>query len=113
MATSLPDNNPNLPGLVPNGNPVKYAQYLQKQTTGAVKLWKPRYFLVANNTLWYFKDKSTAVVGSEVFRIDLKLCGAGFPGAEGFKLIIGAGDATDGICSSSSSFISLIPSSRQ
>jgi hypothetical protein len=74
MATSLPDNNPNLPGLVPNGNPVKYAQYLQKQTTGAVKLWKPRYFLVANNTLWYFKDKGTAIVGSEVFKVDLQRC---------------------------------------
>jgi hypothetical protein len=74
MASSLPDKNPNLPGLVPNGNPVKYAQYLQKQTTGAVKLWKPRYFVIANNTLWYFKDKGTAIVGSEVFKVDLQRC---------------------------------------
>jgi hypothetical protein len=71
--TTLSDSNPSLPGLVFN-NPVKYAQYLQKQTTGTVKLWKARYFVLANNMLWYFKDKGTAVVGSEVFKIDLQRC---------------------------------------
>jgi hypothetical protein len=71
MSVLLADNNPSLPGLSTN-NPVKYAQFLQKETTGVVKLWKQRYFILADNVLWYFKDKETAVLGSEELKIDLQ-----------------------------------------
>lgn len=82
MSVLLPDNNPSLPGLSTN-NPVKYAQCLQKQTTGAVKVWKQRYFVLADNTLWYFKDKETSVLGSEELKIDLQRASVRQHGSKG------------------------------
>lgn len=35
-------------------------------------MWKPRYFVLANNTLWYFKSKEVAAVGAEEYKIDLQ-----------------------------------------
>ena len=42
-----------------------------------------RYFVLADNTLWYFKDKETAAVGSEETKVDLQRASVRQTGSRG------------------------------